>query len=133
MSLRFTTSQSEAEPSTYGGGLDMDNSCMNSSQDHEKTCCCAITHVDTLGLDSIGANAFTGKSLLGFSGLIAAWWVIYSHLEPFSKFFTHMLSRWWTGFSPESHLGSALPGIAAPGHAHGLVAVFSVAAYRRLG
>ena len=86
----------------------MDNSCMNSSQDHEKTCCCAITHVDTLGLDSIGANAFTGKSLLGFSGLIAAWWVIYSHLEPFSKFFTHMLSRWWTGFSPESHLGSAV-------------------------
>jgi hypothetical protein len=43
----------------------------------------------------------------GAAALIASWWLIYSHLEPFAGFITQTLSR-WAGFSPTGHLDSAI-------------------------
>lgn len=90
------------------GPLIMNNAFINSSQDRKNTCCSAIAQADAMDPNRDPAHYSTGKHVAGIAGLLAAWWLIYSHLEPFSEFFTLMLSRWWTGFSPEGHLGSAV-------------------------
>ncbi|MFZ0240831.1 MAG: permease [Desulfobacterales bacterium] len=82
-----------------------ESACKANSQD--QTCCCAIEKTDVVGRFSQKPNASTAKYFLGVVALIAAWWLIYRHLESFSGFVTHMLSG-LTGFSPEGHLGSAI-------------------------
>jgi hypothetical protein len=82
-----------------------ENACKVNSLD--QTCCRAIEQTGAAGRFSQQADASTAKYFSSVAGLVAAWWVIYSHLEPFSGFVTQTLSR-WTGFSPEGHLGSAI-------------------------
>jgi uncharacterized membrane protein YraQ (UPF0718 family) len=71
----------------------------------EKGCCCAAK------VESIPGEVCRNESrsrvirylLLGVPAL-AAWWVIYKSLAPFSSFFTYTLLE----LSPESHFGSAV-------------------------
>lgn len=80
---------------------------MNNVQD--EACCCRTSHTAAAGSDQLSkpARSHLIKYVTGVAALITAWWLIYSHLEPFAGFFTHSLSR-WTGFSPDGHLGSAI-------------------------
>jgi hypothetical protein len=78
---------------------------MNGSQD--KACCPTMN--ETAAMDRLKQPIHKPiiRYSIGAALLIAAWWLIYSHLEPFAGFFTQTLSR-WMGFSPAGHLGSAI-------------------------
>jgi hypothetical protein len=80
---------------------------MNNAQD--KACCCTNSQTAASTIDQLSepVRSPVVKYIAGVAALIAAWWLIYSHLEPFAGFFTDILSR-WTGFSPQGHLGSAI-------------------------
>lgn len=78
----------------------------------ENTCRCIINKTAPFNqLGKHGSDQTAGSPIIKYSTgvvvMIAAWWLIYSHLAPFADFFTHSLSR-WMGFSLESHLGSAI-------------------------
>jgi uncharacterized membrane protein YraQ (UPF0718 family) len=81
---------------------------MNNAQD--KACCCSTSQAaapTTINrLNQPGRSPLI-KYVAGVAALIAAWWLIYSNLEPFAGLFTRMLSR-WIGFSVDGHLGSAI-------------------------
>ncbi|MFZ1982965.1 MAG: permease [Desulfatitalea sp.] len=71
--------------------------------------CCCDTENKTAALVPLGQSARPpiGKYAAGVAVLIAAWWLIYSNLALFADFFTRALSR-LAGFSPDSHIGSAI-------------------------
>ena len=71
----------------------------------EKSCCCAVetcVSVEASGFN--GARYPALKYLLYAVPLLAAWWVVYKSLAPFSKYFTHTL----LSFPPDSHLGQSI-------------------------
>lgn len=71
----------------------------------EKGCCCAAGNCaseETVG--SIGMRSPAVKYLLYIVPLLAAWWLIYTNLSAFSKFFTYRLLELPT----DGHLGHAI-------------------------
>jgi uncharacterized protein len=80
---------------------------MNNAQ--STACCSPTTKAAASTAIQMGQQARPPivRYAAGVAALIVAWWLIYSHLEPFAGYFTHVLSR-WTGFSPLGHLGSAI-------------------------
>jgi len=58
----------------------------------EEGCCCAAENCVDSGAVSIdGSRSLTIKYLMYSVPLLAAWWLIYQSLEPFSKYFTYKL------------------------------------------
>ena len=71
----------------------------------EKSRCCGVEScVNVEESSSIGTRYPALKYLLYGAPLLAAWWVIYTSLAPFSKYFTYSL----LSLSVDSHLGSAI-------------------------
>lgn len=71
----------------------------------EKKCCCDVADgagIAESGVD--GSRRQTVRYLLCGIPLLAAWWVIYRSLAPFSKYLTYSLMS----FTPESHLGQSV-------------------------
>ncbi len=81
------------------------DACTDSSEG--KACCCTIDQANAVLQASESKPSHTGRYLLGVAGMLAAWWLIYKHLEAAAGLFTHMLSG-WMGFAPGGHLGSAI-------------------------
>ena len=72
---------------------------MNNAQD--KACCCTTSQAAaTIDQLSEPVRSSVVKYFAGVVALIAAWWLIYSHLEPFAGFFTRTLSRLGRVFNP---------------------------------
>lgn len=71
----------------------------------DKSCCCAADHcasVEERGPESTRASAL--RYLFYGIPLLAAWWIVYKSLAPFSKYFTYKL----VGLEAESHLAHAV-------------------------
>jgi len=80
---------------------------MNNAQD--KACCCTTNQAAAATINQLNEPVRSPivKYVAGVVALIAAWWLIYSQLEPFAGYFTRTLSR-LLGFAPEGHLGGAI-------------------------
>ncbi len=73
--------------------------------DEEKACCCSAENCAVSDdLDSNNSRSLTIKYLMFSVPVLAAWWLIYSNLVPFSKYFTYELLNLPKG----AHLSSAI-------------------------
>lgn len=71
----------------------------------EKSCCCAVEDCASVEESSLNGSRYPAlKYLLYAVPLLAAWFVIYKSLAPFSKYFTYTL----LGFPTDSHLGQSI-------------------------